>query len=83
MGYFNLFPLYLLPLSKEKSNNIEFTFNDNQSITLNYTLFNNPYSKGINKDGFTAFKEYKSYLDNKKLLKENNNNNKLEIFNKR
>ena len=41
MEYFNFFPLYLLPLSKEESTNIEFTFNDGLSIKLNYTLI--PY----------------------------------------
>ena len=38
MSYFNLFPIFLIPLSKEETTNIEFSFNDGNSIALNYSL---------------------------------------------
>ena len=39
IDFFNMFPYTFLPLTKEELTNIEFTFVDDTSITLNYTLF--------------------------------------------
>ena len=45
MEYFNFFFFFLLPLSKEESTNIEFTFDDGLSFKLNYTLIQYPANK--------------------------------------
>ena len=49
---FNNFLIHLLPLTKEELTNIEFTFTDNQSMILNYTLYIQPKNEE-NNDNFT------------------------------
>ena len=54
MSYFNSFPIFLIPLSKEETTNIEFSFNDGNSITLNYSLLY------LNTEKEDIIKEFKS-----------------------
>ena len=52
LNYFNSFPLFFMPLSKEEATNIKFTFNDGKNLIINYTpvyVFNNENKLDDNK----------------------------------
>ena len=64
IDYFNAFPIQFLPLTKEELTNIEFTFNDDESMILNYTLFIYPTNDEENNDIFTINKLNKKITEN-------------------
>ena len=65
---FNTFPYELIPLTKEELTDIEFTFKDNDTMKLNYTLY--VPSKNVVHNKFLHFNKIENTLNNQKETNE-------------
>ena len=78
LHYFNFFNIYLIPLNKTESSNIKFTFDDNQNITLNYTVV---YVNNNNNEEKNSLNNYNELgLKNNKEIKWNYSTNNTASF---